>query len=81
MQVVPQQSRNAVRQIVNWGTAGSRRPDATIMNRLDPREVYSIYDITYSTMRWNSVVTNREYLRYFNPQDGLVRELNPFGPR
>lgn len=74
-EIAAQQARNPFGRIVNGRPFNSRVVDAAIMNRATG-QVYSVYDITYSA-QFNTAATNQAHLRYFNPQDGFIREFNP----
>jgi hypothetical protein len=75
-----QPSRDLLGNEVPYGSLGSRRLDATIIDRVS-RDVHSGYDITMSLRRWNPRATNVDYVTRFRIGEGYIREFNPNGPR
>jgi len=59
-------------------TAGSKRLDATIFDR-GTGQVRNGFDITISTIKWNSTADNAAYTQRFGISQ--VEEINPNGPR
>jgi len=59
-------------------TAGSKRLDATIFDRTSG-QIFSGFDITISTTRWNRAADNAAYMQRFVLSH--VEEINPLGPR